>query len=345
MRITSFLLSISIVLLGSGFFNETVADKPRASIGRSAGKLAVKLYQTFQKPGTGRIKPGVLARVKGNLYQKFSILGDRTVTFSKRLKNENTDPTFKGTHPMFKRLVTQGWYSKALEIDGLQHQANTLRKTRQIDPSTPLKEVEFLALDLEMTSSNRYGRYRPTNKRFFSGSNELTQFGYTVYRGGKAVESGSMYIRPDGHIDPKVQKFNKITPERLAHEPRLEQVAGRLLSLMKGRVLIGQGIQRRDWVWLKSNVARLGVDLPGPRRLMLDTHLMSFNTSSKGMGLKGLSLKYGTSLTNHHDAKFDAQAVGDLFFAMAKKEGITTLGQAMAYEEQGNRVMRTPQKK
>ncbi len=50
-------------------------------------------------------------------------------------------------------------------------------------------------------------------------------------------------------------------------------------------------------------------------------------------------------LTNHHDAKFDAQAVGDLFFAMAKKEGITTLGQAMAYEEQGNRVMRTPQKK
>jgi len=339
------LLLLSLCLAGAAAPLEAAADEPRPGVIRTAGKRAVQLYRELQRPGTGRIKPGVLARVKGVLFKEFPVLAERQVQLSKRLRQENTDPTFRGAHPMFRRLVHEGWYSRGLEIDGIQRQADMLRKTRALSRDVPLSEVEFLALDLEMTGGGRTtGRYDRGKRRFFSGAKELTQIGYTIYRKGKAAESGSIFIRPDGAIDPKVQKFNGITPERLAGEPHLERVAGQLLTLMKGKVLIGQGIQRRDWVWLKSNFARLGVDLPGPRGLVLDTHLMSHNIDPKGMGLKALAKRFGTTLDNHHDAKFDARAVGDLFFTMAKRMGITTLGQAQDYQTLGYQAMRAPKK-
>ena len=318
---------------------------PNAQL-RAAGKLGARLYRKFKKPGTRRIQPGVMARVKGNMYLNFPVLKTRPVNLSQRWQQENTDPTFLGTHPMFLRLMKSGWYTKSQEIEGLQRQADQLRDTRQIAPSTPLSEVKFLALDLEANKSSRYmGHYNRHRKRFFSSSNELTQLGYTIYQGGKPIESGSIDFRPDGAIDPKVQQFNGLTPKTLAGAPRFEHKAGEILSLLKGKVWIGQGLKRRDYVWLKSNFARLGVDLPGPRKLMLDTHIMSYNNPDGAMGLKALTQKYGTKIQDHHHARADSRTVGDLFFAMMKKEGITTLEQAEAFQSQGLQKMRSSSKK
>lgn len=304
----------------------------------SIGRQVYKQHRSSHGKG---FRPGINTLVKGRLCIKFPRLMGREVKLSKRKMERNPDPTFKRSHPMFQRLVKEGWYGKTRKIGRLQRLANSLRTTRKLDANTPLKDVEFLAFDLEATNG-RAGKFDRGKGKFLSGYDEVTQFGYTIYRNGKKVGSGSIPIKPDVEIHPKVQQLTKLTPAKLANAPRFESAAKQILKLMKGRVLIGQSAVAKDWSWLKSNYARIGVDMPGPRRLIMDTHLLSFNHFDKGAGLAALTQHFRVKQRNHHDAKYDAMATGDVFFAMMRKAGIKTLGQAMAAQEQGYHKMKNP---
>ncbi len=299
----------------------------RVSTKRGVGGRALQLYRGWANKKTHRLSPGSKARWRGVLYTEHSRLLSRRVENKGKKRNINYDPTFRGKHPMFKRLVRSGWYKKGAKIGKLQGMANKLRQTKRINPNTPLSKVEFLAFDLEATSG-RAGKYNKGNGTFKSGWDEITQFGYTIYKGGKKVKTGSIKIKPDVYINKHVQKLTGLTPKNLASSPRFEQSAKQLLKLMDGRVLIGQSAIKMDWAWMKSNFARIGVDLPTPRGLILDTHLMSRHHYKNGAGLAKLSKAFRVNQRNHHDAMYDAEATGDVFFAMARKNNVRTLGQA-----------------
>lgn len=308
--------------------------------------------QPVGQPGR-RVGSGTLARIKGQTYTEFPALLKRHRTLTKRQRDENADPTFRGTHPMFQRLVRSGWYGQTARIARLQALADNLRQTRAIDGQRPLSQVEVLAFDLEATAGS-CGRFDKRRQRHLSGWDEVAQFGYTIYRGGQKVRSGTIAIRPDASLSDWVQRNAGLTPRALAGAPRFEQVAGQILELMQGRVLVGQSAIKKDWGWLRSNFARLGVTLPGPERLILDTHLLSFNHFAAGAGLKDLARHFRVRQSNHHNARYDAQATGDVFFAMMRHAPAgrsqvsppvtrsVTLDQAFALQQRGYEQMKQP---
>ena len=342
MPITRTLLAASLV--ASLLTSATSLAEDRVPAGRGkAGALGLgrEVLRQHRALHGGGFRPGLRTLVRGNICAAKPALLQRQVKLSKRKLERNPDPTFRRQHPMFRRLVKEGWYARGGRIQELQQQANALRGTRTISAGKPLSQVEFLAFDLEATNG-RSGKYQRSQGRFLSGYDEVTQFGYTIYRGGKKVGSGSIPIRPDVEIHPKVQQLTGLTPARLAGAGRFEDVAGKILELMKGRVLIGQSAVQKDWSWLVSNYARIGVDLPGPKKMILDTHFLSFNHFPRGAGLKQLTQHYRVRQTNHHDARFDAEATGDVFFSMMRQQLVKTLGQAFVLQQQGTTIMHQP---
>lgn len=341
--------SIALVLALTLTTTWTVASarpvpSPVRSTTASPARRMLQLWRQARTQPGARLgtQLGTRAMVKGRTYSEFpALLGRQARPLTKKQRLENTDATFRGTHPMFKRLVSSGWYRQPGKIAELQHMADNLRQTRTLSGNKQLSQVEYLAFDLEATNGAA-GRFHPGRQRVLAGWDEVAQFGYTVYRGGQKVRSGTIDIKPDVQISSWVQQNCKLSKQSLANAPRFETAAKQILQLMQGRVLIGQSAVKKDWSWLQSNFARLGVNLPGPDKLILDTHYLSFNHFPQGAGLKNLSQHFRVNQTNHHNARYDAEATGDVFFAMMRKTGTSTLGQAFARQQRGYERMKDP---
>ncbi len=290
----------------------------------------------------GPLSPGKLASVKAKFYKQYpEFLKHRPEKFSVHA-DAVKDPTYSGRHPMFQRLQNEGWFSPANQgrIQNLQNLADQLSKNRP-NPRTSLSKVEFLAFDFEATNLGT-GHFDHRTRRFYSGWDQITQIGYAVFRGGQVVEKGSININPDVAIDPFVQQKIGLTKEMLTGSPRFEHAAEKLLKLMQGRVLIGQSAMQSDWSWMRSNLARMGVDLPNPNGLILDTYYLSFNFFPKrGAGLKTLSQHFNVNLGHHHDASCDALATGNVCMKMfqSPRRPLQTLSEAFALQARGKLLM------
>ncbi len=309
-----------------------LAQQPQPSAYRRARELVRGLIAPGQK-----LTPGQRARVRGLL------LGERPAAEPtlRAPAQEHRDAAYLGRHPMVQRLAASGWYRDGQRIARLQSLADGLRATRAIAPTTPLGQVELLAFDLE-ASGGSAGYFDRKQGKLRFGWDEVTQFGYTIYRGGAKVSSGTINIKPDVSIAPVVQRITGLNAAKLAGAARFEDVAEQLLTLMQGRVLVGQGSLRNDWSWLQSSFARLGVDLPGPRGMMLDTHVLSFHAFPAGAGLKALVEKYGAATGRNHDAGYDASATGEVLQAMLREHQVATLGDAFRLQEAGQVLMHQP---
>jgi DNA polymerase III epsilon subunit-like protein len=306
----------------------------RAAIGEARALVA-----RLRAGGHGPLKPGQLVQVRALLSGSHPELFKPAAA---PIGNppDSRDASYRGAHPMFQRLARTGWYRSA-KIGELQRLADNLRTTRALAPSTPIGEVELLAFDLEASGGSK-GRFDAKKGKLHLGWDEITQFGYTIYRGGAAVRSGTIDIRPDVSIAPVVQRITGLSPQKLAGAARFEEVASQILTLMQGRILVGQGALKNDWSWLQSNFARLGVDLPGPRGLMLDTHVLSYHRFPQGMGLKNLVAQYGLETGRNHNAGYDASAAGAVLHAQLRERGAATLGDAFRLQAQAQELMHKP---
>ena len=292
--------------------------------------------KTSPTPVKGRDRPSDL-RGLNNAYQQDpdKYMKEHGLARTQRQKIQDKDPSFGSLHPMSQRLALTGWSAKRDRIDTLQRLADGLGRTLETSRNKPLNQTEFLALDLEATgsSSGRYnhGKKKPgtqTNGKedFTSGWDEVTQVGYTIYKGPKPVRSGIITIRPDVAMDPAAAKITGLTNAKLKSAPRFEDKAGEILRLMQGRVVIGHDAIRRDWAWLQSNFLRLGVNLPGPRGLVLDTCDLSYTlpgTGPKGqkaLNLYNLAKKLDVRQDNHHGPVDDARVSAEAFFEIMRRD-------------------------
>ncbi len=313
---------------------EPVAER-RAAIAEARALVA-----RLRAGGRGPLKPGQLVQVRALLSGAHPELFKPAAAPAGN-PPDSRDASYRGAHPMFQRLARAGFYRSA-KVGELQRLADSLRTTRALAPSTPLGQVELLAFDLEASGGSK-GRFDAKKGKLHLGWDELTQFGYTIYRGGVAVRSGTIDIRPDVAIAPVVQRITGLSPQKLANAARFEEVAAQILGLMQGRVLVGQGAIKNDWGWLQSNFARLGVDLPGPRGLILDTHVLSYHSFPQGTGLKKLVAHYGLERGKNHNAGYDAEAAGAVLHSMLRERGAVTLGDAFRLQAQAQELMHKPQ--
>lgn len=269
--------------------------------------------------------------------------------FSKNKLAGNPDPTFDGHHPAFQRLVRKGWFTNNQRRHALQKAANKLKDNRRLSLARPL-EAEFLALDFE-ASERRSGKFDRKKGAFLSGWDEITEIGFALFRNGKVVDRGSIKVRPDVEIGKEAAKLTGLNAQKLANAPHFEDpaVADKLLKLMHGRPIVGQGFQKNDWAWLRSSLARMGVDMPKPKRMVIDTHLLSYALDGPSNGAKrsvgALAEREGIVVQGQlHGALVDAETNGHLFLAQMKRGQATDFAAAFRLMHEGYQVKATEQR-
>ncbi|MBW2731103.1 MAG: 3'-5' exonuclease, partial [Deltaproteobacteria bacterium] len=201
-------------------------------------------------------------------------------------------------------------------------------------PLTASLDKTFVAIDFE-ASGQQSGGFKRKAGYFSAGWDEITEIGYALFRRGRVIERGSTRVKPDVKVAKAAAKLTGLTARKLANAPRFEDptVIDKLLKVMQGRPIVGQAFQKRDWAWLRSGLARLGVDLPKPKRMVLDTFLLSYAPGGPKSGSKhslgALAEHYGINVKGElHDATTDAETTGKVFLAQMKQAGVKTLGGA-----------------
>ena len=248
-----------------------------------------------------------------------------------RTQTTAADPTFAGSHPLYQRLLSGGWYNTPAVARLQREAARSLR--RRPAGNTALDRVGFLALDVEATDLSH--GFRRRDGSFSSGWDEPWKIGYSLYHGGRRVQRGTITLQPDVPISPEVAQLTHVTPAELVGAPRFERAARRLLRLMRGRIVVGHSGSTSDWGWLTSAFARLGVDLPPAQGRVLDSYLLAQTIDAESRGLKALAERYGVPLPQHHDPNCDADASFAIGWRLLGEKGARTLDDALRLQEAG----------
>lgn len=129
----------------------------------------------------------------------------------------------------------------------------------------------------------------------------------------------STLVDPQGPVGPT--HIHGIEPEDLGGAPRFAGIAGRLLTLLRGRVLVGHNVGC-DRAFLAAEYARVGLRLPAVPELC--TMRMAADRAGRAVHESRDARGYGLSLTacaaaagitgwNPHTALGDARTTAELF--------------------------------
>ena len=242
-----------------------------------------------------------------------------------RLDAVSRDPTLKGTHPGWLRLVAEGWFSGP-GLKRLQRLADKLHLLGKGTKRRSLSTVTLFVVDLETTGLDE--------------ALELTQLAYATYRAGKLIKSKSTLVRPDVEISPAASDKTGHTANGLQDAPRIESALGDLLRSI-GRaadegptLLVGHNILRADYLWLRQIAARLGVTLPNPEDGLLDTLLLADNVQASKRTLRALARQFGIPFAAPHDATHDVGATMQLLDALSARLRTSRIARLLERQEQ-----------
>lgn len=179
------------------------------------------------------------------------------------------------------------------------------------DPSADIRQLEFLAIDLETTGLNA--------KR-----DDILSVGYVILRGNR-VDLGSArhhLVRTARAIPEASAIIHQITDDQAAQGGLLDDVLAELLAAMAGKVMLahhahvekgflGEACQRVYGVGLTVPV----VDTQALARRTLERRHIAFKSSD--LRLHALSERYNLPRYGAHNALSDALAAAELFLAQA----------------------------
>ncbi len=138
----------------------------------------------------------------------------------------------------------------------------------------------------------------------------------------------STLVDPEGPVGPTY--IHGIEPCDVAPAPRFGQVAGRLLGLLAGRVLVGHNVGG-DRAFLVAEYARLGVELPRVPQVCTMRLAERCFGSPHGLSLRACAELAGIAGWPQHTALGDARATAALFGRCAPVDG-SVLARAAALE-------------
>jgi DNA polymerase-3 subunit epsilon len=118
-------------------------------------------------------------------------------------------------------------------------------------------------------------------------------------------------VDPQGPVGPT--HIHGIAPEHLGGAPRFAEVAGRLLGLLRGRVLVGHNVGC-DRAFLAAEYARVGLRLPAvPELCTMRLAERYGGPPPLGLSLHGCATAIGLDGWRPHTALGDARATASLF--------------------------------
>ncbi len=169
----------------------------------------------------------------------------------------------------------------------------------------------FAVVDLEATGSSSH-RHRVVELAVVLLDRDLVPQG-----------EFSTLVDPQGPVGPT--HIHGIEPDHLGGAPRFAGIAGRLLALLRGRVLVGHNVGC-DRAFLVAEYARLGLRMPAvpelcTMRLAAARGTLPGGAPSRfpphGLSLRAVAADAGITDWSPHTALGDAQATAALFARFA----------------------------
>ena len=189
----------------------------------------------------------------------------------------------------------------------LAEAARAFRTTAAAAGSTPWRQADWLAVDLELTGLN-------------PRRHEIVAIGAVPIRGGRAILGGAFYtlVRPSGRSEHDAVVLHKLRSEDLADAPPIETALAALLTQMAGSIpvfhtaavecaFLGREL-RREWLRLPPAADTEVLGRIWLRRRGVDLH---------GLPLSGLAAELGQRAATPHHALGDALTTATTFIALA----------------------------
>ena len=188
------------------------------------------------------------------------------------------------------------------------------------DPSTPIGDVEMVALDFETTGMDVH-------------QHAIVSVGLVPFTLGRIRPAAGHYwvVRPPRPLDEASIRFHRITHAEVNDAPDLDAILDRLLSLLAGKLVVVhyQGIERPflDAAVLDRRGERCLFPLIDTMRLEAEqvrrgwwTRLRTFlGTPPTSIRLADTRTRYGLPSYSAHHAKLDALATAELLQAQVAR--------------------------
>ena len=182
---------------------------------------------------------------------------------------------------------------------------------RRADPSTPIDEVRFVAVDCETTGQTPH---------------RLVELGAVAFTTRGHIASFETLVHCTDRINPYARRIHGITPELLAGSPPPALVMRRFLRFAAGAVLVEHSADAFDTRLLgRTHGEPLDNDHLDTSKLA--SHLWRLRDT---IGLERLCAELGITVRGAHTALGDAEATAAAFLELVRRgrlsQGWTTLG-------------------
>lgn len=188
-----------------------------------------------------------------------------------------------------------------------------------------LSETAFAVFDVETTGLNpAYGH-------------RVCEVACLRVRDGEEIARFESLVDPGRPVSAGAFHVNHITPEMLAGAPAFEEIAGPLLALMAGAVIVAHNAPF-DLGFLAAELEIAGL-LP-PEGVIVDTlalvrRIYRFASNSLPAVAAAMEIETGTAHRAMGDVQTTAQVLGRVLRDIEDRWGATTLGELVAFQGGG----------
>jgi DNA polymerase III subunit epsilon len=173
----------------------------------------------------------------------------------------------------------------------------------------PLREVEFVVVDLETTGGS-------------AAACDITEIGAVRVCGGEVLGQFQTLVNPRSSIPPFIAVLTGITDAMVAGAPGLEQALPAFLEFSRGAVLVAHNAPF-DLGFLRAGCERLGLTWPDPESL--DTARLARRVLTRDEApdckLATLARLFRAETTPDHRALHDARATVDVLHGLIARLG------------------------
>lgn len=179
-------------------------------------------------------------------------------------------------------------------------------------PARPLRDEEFVVVDVETTGGSPYRGHR------------VTEVAAVRVSGGRIADSYCTLVNPERPIPAMITGLTGITQAMVAGQPRFAQVADRVSAALRGSVFVAHNAAF-DWRFVCHEMSMAtGLTLSG-RQLCTVRLARKLLPNLPSRSLDGLALYFGVEIESRHRALDDALATARVllrFIDMLEEQGV-----------------------
>lgn len=188
----------------------------------------------------------------------------------------------------------------------------------EFEVDRPWTELPLAVIDTETTG-------RDPNR-----GDRIVEIAVVHFEGGKVTARHAMLVNPGIPIPAEAAAVHGIKDEDVKGEPRFDALAKKVLELLEGRIPVAYNA-KFDRAFIFSEMRRAGhpavKDRSKPPAMRLTTDWIdplvwarALQQGAKGFKLGEVAARAGVALANAHRATDDAEAAGQVFYALLQNE-------------------------